>query len=338
MKAVPFIDLRRDGPAALARAHWGAANELLDIAERRFTRMGLRIADRRSRAWLARTANPFLAEIDAIASALDRPGVHALNLSFEWGCTTGVFADPASGLPRMLRTLDWPLAGLGRNLVVVNRASEHGRLLDASWPGAVGMLTVLAPGRFAAAINQAPMAESTLGRLARPVGLGKAFDWIAQRITIGERDGLPPAHLLRHVAQTAPDYQAAKRMLSETALPIRCIFVLAGVRAGEGCVIERIEDRAAVHEMPDAVAANGWRAREPGFDGAPRTRNSAERLAALSASGQRARAPLDWLTPPVRWHETRLAAELCPASGRMLLQGHEAEGPATAVFDSEAVG
>lgn len=337
MKTIPLIALGREGPAALAQAHRAVANALLDIAERRFTRVGLRIADRRSRDWLARAANPYLAEIDAIASVLRRPGVHTLNLSFEWGCTTGVFADPGSGLPRMLRTLDWPLAGLGANVAVVRRDTAHGEVLDATWPGAVGMLTVLAPGRFAAAINQAPMAASRLGRLGRPIGLGKAFDWVAQRIAIAGRFGLPLAHLLRHVAETAPDYQTAKRMLVETPLPIRCIFILAGTRPGEGCVVERIEDRAAAHEMPDAVIANAWRTREHGFDGVSRTCSSAERVAALVAHGARADRPFEWLRPPIRWHETRLAAELDAASGRLVLQGHEPGGPATAVFDSAAV-
>jgi hypothetical protein len=333
MRTIPLVELGREGPAELARAHLAAANELLDIAERRYTRVALRLADRTSRRWLARTANPFLAEIDAIASLLGRPGVHTLNLSFEWGCTTGVFADPATGRPRMLRTLDWPLPGLGANVVALRRETRHGPALDAGWPGAVGMLTVLAPGRFAAAINQAPMAESALGRVGRKVGLRKAFDWVSQRIAVAGRDGLPPAHLLRHVVQTAPDYAAAKRMLVEAPLPIRCLFVLAGVRAGEGCVIERTEDRAAVHEMPDAAIANAWHTRERGFDGVPRTPNSAERLAALCAHGPRARTPFDWLRPPVRWHETRLAAELCPASGHMRLQGHAADGPVTAMFE-----
>jgi hypothetical protein len=77
------------------------------------------IADRISRRWLTRTANPYASEIAAVGNSLDRPGAHFLNLSYEWGCTAAVAEDPAALGQRLIRALDWPLAGLGRHAVIL---------------------------------------------------------------------------------------------------------------------------------------------------------------------------------------------------------------------------
>jgi hypothetical protein len=66
----------------------------------------IHIADRISRRWLDRTANPHAAKIAAVGRHLARPGAHFLNLSYEWGCTTAVAADPAAPGQRLIRTLD----------------------------------------------------------------------------------------------------------------------------------------------------------------------------------------------------------------------------------------
>ena len=57
----------------------------------------------------------------------------------------------------MLRTLDWPLRGLGRNVVVATIEGAAGIYKNVTWPGFVGVATAMAPGRFSGAINQPPM-------------------------------------------------------------------------------------------------------------------------------------------------------------------------------------
>src|SRR6185312_10179804 len=107
LPAIPVIDIGVAGPLELVRRARPQALALIDAAHRQFTGPLVRAADWRGRRWLARAGNPHLAEIDAIAAALGRPGAHGLNLSYEWACTSGVAAD-ALGTMILRRTLDWP--------------------------------------------------------------------------------------------------------------------------------------------------------------------------------------------------------------------------------------
>jgi hypothetical protein len=109
--------------------------------------------DRISERWLARS--PYVAEITAIAGALDFSGVWLLNVSMQWGCTSRASAH--DGVPWLLRTLDWPFHGLGHHTELAHMSGAAGGFISVTWPGYVGVLTALAPGRFAAALNQAPM-------------------------------------------------------------------------------------------------------------------------------------------------------------------------------------
>jgi len=116
------------------------------------------VADRIVRRWLARTPSPYLGELDAIAARTRISGVYAINLSYEYSCTTLARADGPGLAPTLRRTLDWPFLGLGRAAIVAHRAGPAGPFFDVTWPGAVGTLTAIAPGRFAAAINQPQLA------------------------------------------------------------------------------------------------------------------------------------------------------------------------------------
>ena len=73
----------------------------------------------------------------------------------------------------------------------------------------------------------------------------------------------------------------------------------------------------------------GWQGRRmPG-------RCSDERLAAMRVHAYAPffERPFEWLTPPILNEESRLAIVADPASGRLMAQGYEADGPATAVLD-----
>ena len=155
LPAIPVFDLRSETQPSLAamRAAPVRAESLWHWARGHYTPAGLAFADRLSRHWLRRNDNPLRAEIEAISAALPGPGGHALNLSFEWGCTVGLGAAEA---PFMLRVLDWPLEGLGERLCVYNQAGPAGEWFNLGWPGFAGVITALAPGRFCLSINQPP--------------------------------------------------------------------------------------------------------------------------------------------------------------------------------------
>jgi hypothetical protein len=341
LPAIPVFDLRAEARPSLAamRAAPLRAEALWRWARGHYTPAGLAMADRLSRHWLQRNDNPLRDEIEAIASALPGPGGYALNLSFEWGCTVGLGAAEA---PFMLRVLDWPLEGLGERLCVFRQAGPAGEWLNLGWPGFAGVITALAPGRFCLSINQPPLPQRAIGRLARRAGadfMGLAVDWLAARPARWRHRGLPPAHLLRLVCDAAPDYAAALAMLRDTPLAAGAIFSLAGMRPGEAAVIERAEaSHAVIEAAPSAVAANGWQC--IANPGAPRWRYSAERHAAMAAllAGP---VPNEfaWLKPPIANEGSRLAAMMCPATGRLELLGMEGAAAVTRplYLDEQAV-
>jgi hypothetical protein len=321
---IPLIALGSEGPVALLRREPARAAALIAAARRTYGALPFALADRLSRRWLARSANPYRDEIAAIADELGT-GAALLNLSYEWGCTTGAFA-PAGGAPLLVRVLDWPLDGLGANVVVAQRATQAGPLVDVTWPGATGVVTALAPGRFAVAMNQAPRTRR---------GLGFAGDWLVNRIVLLARArALPPMHLLRQVCETAPDFAAARSALATTPIAIPALFILAGRRPGETCVIERREADARVHDVAPAIAANAWLADWPGV---ARGDSNAGRIAGLAACGATAGADFAWLQPPVLSWQTRLAVVACAATGEAAVLGIEAERPATEVLQQVCV-
>lgn len=323
MRAIPVIE---GSTLDLLNACPGDAESLLATARRVYTAMGVSVGDKASRAWLRRMDNPYLAEMDALAERLGHPGLHLLNLSYEWGCTTGV----AHG--RLLRTLDWPFEGLGRHVAVLKTSGPAGPYWSVTWPGFAGVLTAQAPGRFAVAINQA---KAFHGRLT---GL---LEWPFNRWRTLRSRELPPAHLLRRVCDEAPDYDSAIAMLSEAPLCLPVFFSIAAPD-GRGAVIEREPGRAHIHPAP-AACANHWR--YPGLKGA--TPRLACRIDAASpyGSGSHARfgaisrylereedEGFGWLVPPVLCRLTRLACVMDVARGRMSVLGLEGGNPATEIL------
>ncbi len=316
---IPVIDLGAAGPVELVRREPERAKALLTGAYRQVTAVGLAVADFQARRWLVRSANPYRNEIETIAAALGRSGTAALNLSYEWACTAGVAAD-ADGGSRLLRTLDWPFHGLGRNLVVTLNHGPAGRWVSATWPGFVGVLTAMAPARFAAAINQPPLRYHA-GILP--------IDWLVDRLRVWRSNALPPVHLLRQAFERCRSYGEARDLLAGSRLCLPALFTLSGVGRGEGCVIERTEDRAVVHEAPAAVA-NHWLSDGLGA-GRPRGDFSAERrhrMAHCLAAGGR---DFGWLVPPIANRFTRLALSANAATGDLAVQGWERDGPATRI-------
>lgn len=257
---IPVVDVGRSPSCDLCRHDLERARELvrtvLGPRSHPLLPYAAGLLDWLSHSWLVRQANPYLEEIRDVAAVLRRPGAYFLNTVYEWACSTSVAADGAGG-QRMIRILDWGMPGLGRNTVIARHMAKTGSFYSATWPGYVGVLTAMAPGRFSAAINQAPK---------MPVTGVEAFDEIVTRLRVmRSRRAVPGTHLLRQVFERAPDYNSAVEMLADESirLAMPALFTLAGTEPDEGCVIEGFGRERRVHRSADAEngalgVANQW--------------------------------------------------------------------------------
>ncbi len=336
LPSIPIIDVREGGPLRQAREGQARARALRDDCVGWFPPgIGLVIpaADYIARRWLERSQSPYVEEVRAIATALGFAGVWFLNGSYQWSCTS--CAREQDGAPWLARTLDWPFPGLGRHIEVARMRGPAGEFFNVTWPGYVGVLTASAPGRFAAAINQAPIRRRT------QVTALRFYDLIANGLgTLIRVREIPPDQLLRRVFETCADYGQARHVLETTPLARPVIYTLVGIRPGERCVIERTEREFATRE-DDTGAANDWFKPLPewegrlgaskilfnSFDDAARF-SRARRDALAGFAGPFARGNFEWVAPPVLNPATRLAVEMCPARGLLRVLGYEVDAGA----------
>ena len=261
LSEIPIIDVREGGTVRYAREAHERARALRDACLAWFPAIVTPVVpmlDRLARRWLSRSGSPYLGEIEAIAAALDFSGVWFLNASYQWGCTT--LAREDDGGPWLLRTLDWPFPGLGRYLEIARMVGPAGEFFSVTWPGYVGVLTAMAPGRFAIAMNQGPLWRRTRHPWLRP------FDIAANAVNTWRHvRHIPPDQLLRSVFEQCLSFAEAKRVLETTPMARPAIYTLVGAAAGERCVIERQEDTGASRST-DTSAANDWLQRRDGWE------------------------------------------------------------------------
>jgi hypothetical protein len=331
LPSIPLVDARDGGPVRHARESAARAAALRDECLAWFPTLAVWLApvsDGVARRWLKRSASPYVAEIEEIAAVLAIPGIWFLNGSYVWGCTA--LARAEGGVPWLARTLDWPFPGLGRHVEVARMRGPAGEFFSVTWPGYVGVLTGLAPGRFAAAINQAPLWRRTHSPWLR------VCDILANALNTWRRvRHIPPDQLLRGVFETCRSFEEARQRLETVPVARPVIFTLAGIRAGEHCVIERTEETHATRFIATAAAndwlvgKDGWEARVGGdmvmsattADAADGSRNRRESLAGWN--GSFAHDSFGWVVEPVLNRFTRVAVEMCPASGTLRVAGYE---------------
>ncbi|MGA7679766.1 MAG: hypothetical protein WCA54_06280 [Pseudolabrys sp.] len=126
----------------------------------------------------------------------------------------------------------------------------------------------------------------------------------------------------------------ARHRLETTPIARPVIYTLAGCHPGERCVIERTPDGFS-SRTHDTGAANDWLLYRPRWEArvaaealltrtfdeaAEKSRRRREHLAAWPGSFA---AEFDWVTPPVLNSQTRLAVEMCPATGVLQAIGYE---------------
>jgi hypothetical protein len=318
LPSIPVIETGRDFPVQTLMHHKARAHALLDIASGRYPVRLLIALDKVSRAWLVRWDNAHLAEIDTIAGILDRPGAYFFAVNYEWGCTCRVAPSPDNTSARLIRVLDWMAPGLGQNLVAARvTGAPAGPFVLLTWPGYTGVLQVMAPGRFSAALNQAPMRKA----------VGNYYiDWAANRRRVWTMPHPTPGHLLRTVSEEARSFNEARRMLSERPISTPAIFTLAGIEPGEGAVIERTETEAKVRNGTH-VAANHWES--AGWYGHARGNDSPGRARIMSGVAPDLDPRFPWLASPILNDHTRLVMVADARQGRLVAQGFEKTGPAT---------
>ncbi len=329
--AIAVIDVRDGGPIRHARERATAAQALRDDCLAWFPAVATPLVpflDRLARRWLRRCSSPYVTDIEAIAAALGFPGIWLLNGSYEWGCTA--LAREEDGAPWLARTLDWPFPGLGRHAEVAHMEGAAGDFFSVTWPGYVGVLTAMAPRRFAIAINQAPLWRRTQHPRLR------VLDIAANGVNTWRRiRHIPPDQLLRGVFEECKTFAEARHRLEATPIARPVIYTLAGVRPGEHCVIERTEE-AFLTRATATCAANDWDERRDGWEGrvGADVVMTCSREEAGAASRRRRNAlaawagtfghdSFAWVTPPVLNRFTRLAIEMCPADGTLRVAGYE---------------
>jgi hypothetical protein len=336
LPAIPVVDIRGGGPPLHARQRAAQARALRDACLSFFPHAALPLIpmlDWLSQRSLKRSRSPYFAEVAQIAAALDFSGVWLLNASYQWGCTAR--ASEHDGVPWLVRTLDWPFHGLGRHVELARMRGEGGDFFSVTWPGYVGVLTAMAPGRFAAALNQAPMWRRTRHRWLRP------YDYAVNALQASSSvDRMPPDQLLRQAFEVCADFAAARRFLEATPVARPVIYTLVGRTAHERCVIERTETNFVTREE-DTCVANDWVPCRPGWEGRIGTRRFLISSFADAAGYSRARrdsltewdrppaaAAFDWVREPVLNPYTRLAVVMNPAGGILRAVGYDVAGGA----------
>jgi hypothetical protein len=334
LPAIPVSDIRDGGPPRHAQQSVRQARALRDACLGFFPSAVLPflpLLDWAAQRTLRRSGSPYVAEIVRIAEILDFSGVWLLNASYQWACTS--LAREEDGVPWLVRTLDWPFIGLGRYVEVAQMRGRGGDFFSVTWPGYVGALTAMAPFRFAASINQAPMWRRMSHRWLRP------FDLAANAFTHRScAEQMPPDQLLRRTFEVCDDYAAARHMLERTPVARPVIFTLIGCAPRERCVIERTETGFVTREE-DTCAANDWVPERPGWEGRIGTRrfltstfadatgySRARRDGLAGWGGSLAEPSFDWVRPPVLNPYTRLAVALSPAGGILRVIGYDMAG------------
>jgi acid ceramidase len=191
-------------------------------------------------------------ELAGVARAIGASDVEVLasNLYYDalkvaLGCTA--FAVEGAAGPLLARNLDWWSADrlLARTTLVIEACrGERVVYRTVGWPGFIGCLSGVAPGRFAVTLNA--VLSSDPPALAPPVVL-----------------------VLRDALATAPTFDDAVRHLAAAPVASDCLLLVTGTRPGQAVVIERTPTRAALRRPDGAplVVTNDSRALTTGAAG-----------------------------------------------------------------------
>ncbi len=345
MKTIPVITVDLDLPA---RERWAEVPKALQQTARRLARKMKAEDTTKGVAALTlrlvtKAINPYRDDLKAWATltGTDIGDLVVANFAYElamaaqvaesiWekmkklrglGCTAGATWSREEGMIH-LRTLDWPLAGLGKSAVVFHMINAPaGDFYNIAFPGFVGVLTGFAPGRFSASINY-----------ATPDSV-PSFGW-------------PPSHLLRHVFEECGSYSEALQTLKGTLTGSPALITLVGTKRNEAAIIECSGRRNRVFGMaksqpiaisndylsgdlrnarndlgPKAIRPNEQAPEQDIF--APDRRNSMlKRLKATPLTSAKSAQKLI-NAHPIKNTETKVQVTMAPRSGSLVVYGME---------------
>jgi hypothetical protein len=316
LKPIEYIDLGGDSYSGLATSKNAETVALYSMAKRFLTKPILYLCDKISKSWADRRTIPYREEIDAIDATIAYPGAYFANLNFEWGCTSAALDTPQQS-PTLARCLDWPFPDMGWMAKVVRKDGKAGDYYNITWPGFVGVIQAMAPGRFAISINNAPK---------QSFGTGPIIGWPLAKYRVWKAKGTPPTLLLRQVFENCHSYDEAVQVLSQTPITTPVIFFIVGTSHDQVTVIEKTQTRTVIHNK--RAATNHW---QSDLKGSFSFYKSKPRLASITKdlnSGNN----LEWLKKPVLNKFTRIVAEMNPALGSLVIQGYENQKPVTHRF------
>ena len=140
-----------------------------------------------------------------------------------------------------------------RPLLINVHFVKGGKVLfkSVNFAGYIGSITSIRPKAFSLALNtrQDPNDDGFIG----------VVEWI-----LGKRTGKWAGFLAREIMLHARNYQQARTMLTKAELVSPIYFILAGNKAGEGCVITRSRNKTLdVWEMSQS---GGWYIIESNYD------------------------------------------------------------------------
>ena len=193
----------------------------------------------------------YIHEIEGLAKHSGTEYIEALaaNLYYDFvklllGCTA--FAVNTENGPMHARNMDWFSHGDSLSeLTTILNFQDGGttRFQSVGWPGAVGVLSAMAPGRFTVTLN-AVLSDEPI-QAATPVAL-----------------------LIREVCQTAENFQEAVEILSTRPITSDCLLLVTGTRPGEMVVIERTPTRHAIRTTDEEfiVVTNDYRTLDCGSE------------------------------------------------------------------------
>ena len=225
------------------RLHLADARQLFDLYQRDMG--GLEPLREMAALYRQTQVTPEInAEVDAIAALTGVPAEAGLlvNLSYDvtkvlWGCTA--FAVDTPDGPLHARNLDWWTENglLSQKTLLINYRRGDRSCRVVGWPGFLGALSGLAPGRFAVTLNAVLSDEPA--QMAPPI-----------------------TFLLRSVLTTAATYQDAVAMLTDAPIATDCLLLVTGTQPGEMAIIERTPTRAALRHPENGflIVSNDYRA------------------------------------------------------------------------------
>ncbi len=153
------------------------------------------------------------------------------SVSRSLGFCTAVAYNLPKGAVAHVRNMDWPLKDCGAYSCVIHyKGAPGGSFTTLGWPGYVGVLSGVAPGRFSATINQAPQSNLT------------SAQW-------------PASFALRYNFENSNSFDEAVTDLKATNMAAAALFLVAGTKKNQAAVVEHCGSKASVRKMKDGALA-----------------------------------------------------------------------------------